>query len=526
MWVRNTLQNDEKFDLFCQLFRYPVKTNEVTGQIFDRLSRIFNSSNASFEYIFDSEEDRNDWDTYRRSVLQEPNVWQNEAWEYFKTDINSVLVVDMPEGGSKGRKNPYFYFVKIENIVNYSALPNGHMEWIVFRDGERLIMIDDECYCSFIDENGDIDDVKESRHGLGYCPAMFFGNTSISLSYPDVKSNPITKVLGTLDMYLFKVVCKQHLELYNSYPVMMSVEAECDYENELHEHCENGVLYKPDGTPATIEGGGIKKCPKCGDGRKLYGPGSHVSYPAPGKDITGEEVADMRNPVQLLDVAKDSLDYNVEECNRLREEIISTCCGTAGEILHSEALNETQVEGNFDIQTTILCRVKKAFEEAQKFVDDTICRLRYGDSFRSSTINYGTDFYFYSSTILRNQYTLAKTSGASESELDALYYRLIRAEYRNNPILQQRMKMLADIEPNMHLTRNEVSELYDKGVISDEDYLMKMNFTTYLHRYERENMDIMSLSEEIPYTKRIDMIIATIRSYAAADALKITKSNN
>ena len=77
-------------------------------------------------------------------------------------------------------------------------------------------------------------------------------------------------------------------------------------------------------------------------------------------------------------------------------------------------LNEQQIKANFESQSTVLNRVKKGFEAAQKFVDETVCRLRYGTMFVSAKINYGTEFYLSDATQLRERYKMAKESGASE----------------------------------------------------------------------------------------------------------------
>lgn len=46
-FVQNLLPHD-KFKIFRQLFRYPVKTNEICDTIFDKLSRIFDGRNPAF----------------------------------------------------------------------------------------------------------------------------------------------------------------------------------------------------------------------------------------------------------------------------------------------------------------------------------------------------------------------------------------------------------------------------------------------------------------------------------------------
>ena len=109
-FVSNLIPHD-KFKLFKEMFRYPLKTNEVTGICFDKLSRVFDGRNPAFEYDFASPEDRDDWEDYRRSRLHEPEIWHTEGWERFKTDINSVLVVDLPEHQDGERPEPYFYWL-------------------------------------------------------------------------------------------------------------------------------------------------------------------------------------------------------------------------------------------------------------------------------------------------------------------------------------------------------------------------------------------------------------------------------
>ena len=94
--VENIIPHD-KYKTFCSLMRFPVKTNEVLGVAFDKLSRIFDGRNPAFSYQFASTEQRDDWEWYRQEMLHEPNIWQTKGWDFFKTRINSVLVVDLPE---------------------------------------------------------------------------------------------------------------------------------------------------------------------------------------------------------------------------------------------------------------------------------------------------------------------------------------------------------------------------------------------------------------------------------------------
>ena len=127
-FVSDLIPND-KFKIFKTLFRYPVKTNEVTGIIFDKLSRVFDGRNPAYNYQFLNPEQRDDWEWYRQNILKEPAVWQTDGWEYFKTEINSVLVVDLAQeqDASDPYPQPYFYWLTVDNIIDFSALglPGG-----------------------------------------------------------------------------------------------------------------------------------------------------------------------------------------------------------------------------------------------------------------------------------------------------------------------------------------------------------------------------------------------------------------
>ena len=512
-WV-NTLIPSDKFQIFEALFQYPVKTNELTGIVFDKLSRIFDGRNPVYNYQFKSPANREDWEDYRIEQLNEPLVWQTDGWENFKTEINSVLVVDMPQevNSDDSKPQPYFYWLPIDQVIDYSV--NTHtqnMDYLVFKKGEDAIaVIDDESYRVYSVEKGDIgEEISNNPHDLGYCPARFFWNDPLSLTDPDVKVHPLSKELESLDWFLFFHTSKRHLDLYGSYPIYSGYESDCEYNNVLSgEECDGGHLRNKDGLYIFDKAGKLAKCPKCGD-KRIAGVGSFVTVPIPEQ---GE--VDLRNPVQVLTVDKTSLDYNVNEVKRLREEIINSVVGVDEGVVKEQAINEMQVSANFESMATILNRVKKGFEEAQDFVDEAVCRLRYGSDFISADINYGTEFYAQNSSELRDRYKTAKDSGASESELDAMREQLIETEYRHNPIQMQRMLILSQIEPFDHYSRTELINLLDKDIISQEDFVIKLNFSNFVNRFERENSNIIDFGLNLPYYERVKIISLKLKEYA------------
>ena len=530
-FVKNLL-TEQKFDMFRTLFRYPIVTSPVCELVFKKLSRIFDGQNPTFDYLFYDSSDAADWEAYRFQHLDEPEVWEEKAWKYFKTEINSILVCDLPREQRSEKPEPYFYWVRIEDVIDFEAESDGQMRFVVFKSfagedesGKRrynVVVIDDDRYRVY-DESilqpstaaneGFPAPLADNPHDLGYCPAHWFWNDAIDLTEPDVKESPLTGQLEHLDWYAFFATSKKHLDLYGSYPIYSGYEEECDYADPTNgTKCDHGYLRGADGQWLIDRNGNREKCPKCGK-NPLDGAGNYVTVPVPGKDWAGNDIPDMRNPIQMLTVDVKSLDFNVNEQERLRDLIINSVVGNDESLINEEAVNEKQVDAGFESQTNVLFRLKKGFEKIQKWADSTCCRLRYGAGFIDCNINYGTRFFLQSVAELWKNYKDAKEQGASEAVLDAIYDQIIVTEYRTNPQQMRRMRILGDLEPYRHLTREEVKALYDAKVIDEATLKEKMLFSDLVKRFERENINVLEFGEGMPYDKKIEKIAETLKSY-------------
>lgn len=519
-WVRGLLPAD-KFNTFVQLFKFPLPTVSLVEDIYRELERVFHSRNASSSYRFTDTRLEEDWAEYRKERLGEPGIWRSVGWRKMQVSPNSVLVVDMPEDRPGGRPEPYFYWLEPEDIVDYetSAADPNMFSWIVFRQpGQRLAVFDDTRIRVFQTDRDGMkleSELSNSEHGLGYCPARFFWTPKLNEKNPDIKKNPITKELSNLDWYLFFSLSKRHLDLYAPYPIYSAYEADCDFENnDTGEYCDGGFLRSAETNQFTLlPDGTVKKCPCCSE-KRIAGPGSFLEVPVPN---AAEGIADMRSPVQITSIDKDALDYNVDECVRLKDEIIVSVTGSGGTVSEKEAINETQVAANFESKTSVLNALKTSFELAQQFVDDTVCRLRYGREFISSSVSWGTEFYVFTVDELYKKYAKAKENGASDMELDAISQQILEVEYRNNPLVLQRMLILRQLEPYAHKTLDELSGLYDKGLVSRQSVMLKVNFSSYVNRFERENINIVEFGSSLPMRERIETIKEKLLEYVQDD---------
>ena len=114
---------------------------------------------------------------------------------------------------------------------------------------------------------------------------------------------------------------------------------------------------------------------------------------------------------------------------------------------------------------------------------------------------------------LYSKYKQAKENGASNSELDAISQQILEVEYRNNPLVLQRMLILKQLEPYAHKTLDEVLKLYDKGLLDEKLVRLKINFTTLIERFERENINIIEFASNKPLRQKIDIITNKLLEY-------------
>lgn len=515
-FVKSQLPED-KFLTAINNLKFPLPTNSITKSIFVKLSKLFDGRNPAFNYQFHNTQERDDWEWYRQEVLDEPNLWSQKAWRFFQTEINCVMVVDMPEEYDTTDRypQPYSYFVPISDVISYSVNDKSKcMNWIIFKNDKRVIVIDGETYRTFEWDGKEVKMLSENAHGLGYCPAKFLWNEPLSLSLPDIKESPLSKKLSALDWYLFKSLGVKHLDTYASYPIYSAYEEECDYVDNEGNACHKGHLQKPDGSFLTDVSGNLVVCPLCHGKKQLAGAGSFISVPIPT-----EGQPDLRHPVDITTIDEKSLKYNVGELERLERDIISACVGVDNTIINETSLADKQVDATYESKDAVLNRIKKGFEEAQEWHDSTCCRLRYGSSFISASVNYGNEFYTLTPEVLRKRYNEAKEGGASESELDALRQQLLETQYRHNPTQLQRMVILNDLEPLRHKTFDEVERLRENGLVSKEVAILKSDFSAFISRFERENDNILEFGVNIPYSEKINNIYKTLISYAEQRAV-------
>lgn len=513
-FVRGLLPLD-KYNVFQQLIRFPLVTTDLVDTVYTELERIFKPKNAFFDYQFTDNTARTDWEQYSKDVLNEPKIWHEVGWEKLKNRPNGFVVVDMkPERDSDNKLMPYFYWLDLRFVVDYWLNGPDELAYIIFWQTNTTMAYIDGTSWQIFEVAEDLRVIREldkKDHSLNYCPVTFFWHTPITEDKPGIKKAPIVKELANLDWYLFFSTSKKHLDLYAPYPIYSAYEADCNFENnETGEYCDGGFIRNADGQYKVSPSGLYEKCPICSE-KRVVGPGSFLEVPVPN---TNEGIVDMRNPVQITEIDEKSLNYNVKECERLKIEILNSLVGTDGDVSNVEAFNESQIAARFESRAAVLNQIKSQFEKTQRFVDTTICKLRYGQQFIAADINWGTEFYLYTASDLYKQYETAKKAGLPNTVLQSILDQITEVECNDNPIEKQRLILLKQLEVYPTLTTEEVMSLFEKNAIDIGTLNLKLNFTHYISRFEREYGDITEYNVGATLTTRINKITEILKQYA------------
>lgn len=517
----------DKFKLFRVLFQFPIATNEITETIYESLEKVYDGKDAYKQHIFVNTDFEADYEDYRSNKLKADEFWRERAFDLSKVHVNGFIVVDMPSDQTTERPEPYFYFQPIAGASDFSYDKEGKVEWLFLEPDEkkdiekkRLIVYDDERYRVFrIDKNKNIEGEAETdnEHFLGYCPVSFFWGERLKTDEPALKKSAISNQISRLFWYLLFETGKKHLDLFGPFPIYSGYEQDCDFENEENgDYCDGGFLKKADDTYYVSRDDTLKPCPVCHH-RRLGGWGAFVDVPLPSQE---NNYTDLRNPVAMVPVDRGSLDYNVEEVERIKNSIIKAAAGIGAEDKMDKAYNKDQIRSVNEGRRNIIMSLKKNYERIEEWTDATLCRLRYRENFLGNKIFYGSDFYWYTADELTTQYDNAKKAGASDTRLDHILDQIIEVQNRGNASARTRALILKEVEPYRHQTRDEVLRMKSEGFGNMESIAIKLNFSTFVSRFERENTDLVTFGSALSFDRRIDIINNTLKKYAKDELIK------
>ena len=511
-WVESLLGAEDKIAAYRQLLLPPLSSVDLTTEISTKLSKIFDGRDPAYRAVFTADNLEEDWLQYREEQLV--GLWKSQAWQYYKESPNCVCVIDLAREAETPRAAPYVAFIDLDCLIDYKVNSNDDFEYVIFKEGNELFAYDDSSYRVFdLGEDGDYDSmtlIVEQAHDLGYCPARWLIKKSLNTQERHIKANAIAPYLGALDFYLFFSTSKRHLDLYVPYPIFWFFGADCDYQETSRDGtmiytCKSGLLTY-NNTAVRRSNGEVAHCPQCSK-KRLHGPGTIIEVDPPTYQNEG---TDLRNPIGIVNADTSSLQYNVTEEDRLADKLTYMVTGDQGAPINDQAVNEKQVGAIHENRTKALNEVKEPLEATQQWAEQTMCLLRYGQQFVSLSISYGTQYYLSTPDELLDRYQKARKDGADDLTLDQLLKEYHETKYRHNPRQTARVNLITQLDPYRHMTKAEVRSMYERNLIDYQSWYLKMNFSTLIAQFERQNGPITRFGSSLPPDRRVDMIRETI----------------
>lgn len=498
-WSNNVITAKDKFEQFNWLLTFPLKSNEVVDSIADEYAKVFNSQNAFIGWDFSDSNLEQEYTEYSKGY---EHFWRKDVFSAMMSAINSIVVIDMPV--YQDEVKPYYYLLPIERVIDVRTDRDGKIEYLIFCEGygveEKIVVIDDQSYRVYKRNDDKLIKQTENSHPLGYTPASFMWNDALSAETPIIKQAPISSILGDLDTYLFQHTCKKCLDIYASFPIYWSYSNKCKVEG-----CNSGFIKRP--STVVVGDFWMERCPAC-EKNSLVGPGSNLQVDAP-RDSSSP---DLREPAGIISVDRNSLDYNVDETDRLKYEIIASATGKLNEKYRSTgAMNEDQVHSNYVSQTNILMWIASNYEKIHKFVIDTTAKLMYGDRYIGCVVSYGTDFYLQDQNTVTEEYTTAKDAGMPMYILQAKRNQVDELQSKNNPQERQRLYILRQLEPYQDISMDALVTMPN---VDSNLFVIKLNFTTFVNRFELEYGNIVEWGSKLDLKTKIDRINIIFNQYA------------
>ena len=509
--MRDTL-TDKKADRISDFISYPLSIVDISDNILTEGGKVFDSKNAFMDVSSDNDI-RNE---YIQSVLGKMGLFpwiRSHGMDVLNNQANSCVVVDFDDG------EPYLIYVELNRLIDFGLRNKvGELEYIAFLHSTEEVgedkyyyysVYDDTTYWVFMGKNGDTSKLElvSSRPNLsGRCPGRMFLSESLTGGFN--RRIPISTSLSKMSEWQRFDVFKTYADYYYPFPVIEKVKENCSADG-----CVDGKIligetsYDEDGVKFTKPL--YDDCAVCKGRSDIIGPGLIIEL----QPRAMKEDPDYSGDFKMITPDVTSLKYIKDKLQELTDNIIYNSVGY-NELLNSEAVNESQIQGSLESKTNVLLRLKINFDILHKWIINQIVLGTYGDiTDVSINVNYGTEFYVYTEAEIQAVFDNAKKSQLPLSEVSEVYLQLIDTKYKGNPDKILRALMLYNIDPLPFDDWDKVKQKYDSGMLTDEKFELKANFTNLVARFERENAPITKFGIKLDFDKRIDKILETIKTY-------------
>jgi len=504
-YIADIAQNDDKFELFQQLIKYPLVSTSLTNNIYRRFKKVFYGADSRKDFVFKNDSNKTDFLSY---ISKYKNYFVEQGFKYFKLSPNGFVCIDYSLEQKGNLPEPIIDFIDVINVHDASVNVDASVNWIIIDLGNQVFKLIDSEKFALIDNKGNVlldsdGEEKVVYHGLNYTPVRQFWTSNINNTDPFLKDVPLNASLGDCDFLLTADVGKENVDLYAKYPFLSVLEDDETYEE--YEQTQNVNTQLSSNGQGYINGGvnfntsnyvldnnnnnGLEpnyyNRPYQEKNKKNFRLfGSIISRRPPKEGET-----DIPTPLEIITPDVNILKHLTQDVEYREGKIYANTIGSPQQTEGNDsAKNEKQVNSQYEGQLDVILEIKKNFEALEEWVYKTIALMRYENAEVEININYGTRFFLKSVDELEQELKVAKEIGASEGFILSLIEEIIDTKYKNSPSEAKKQKILLALDPFPSMSIMEIAELIKAGVpIDPNDLTLKANFGNLVGELERLN---------------------------------------
>lgn len=514
-WVKDILKNEEKFERFKQLLRFPLPSSRMIDKASDEYLKSFAAEDKYVDMEFSTDELKVDGLEYLKAIRFDSFLQKNLFNQQLQASA-AVWVVDLPaEPNLEGYAKPIPLLRPFGDLIDLGWDLLGQITYVIFQleplkddDGKilakRWAVLDDESYRVFVEQNGENEPTLtvNNLHNLGRVPAGFIWSDRLDNRNPLRVQSPLHALFSDLDYYVAGWVFRQHADLYASFPILWSYKSNCKYETTQGEPCNNGKVTIRGTDDAGKQYEHVVDCPACSK-KKPIGPGSHLQPPKP----IDRESADLREPAGFINAERELLDYLAEKLQAAEDDLREALTGDTNDVDQTgQPVNQDQVQARFEARKAILSYWAREIEATHEDLLSVLLALRYGDQFIKCNANYGTEFHLLSAAQVIADYDAARKAGLPTYQLMARRQRIDKLLAGTSESAQYKTWLMSELEPYPDLQLAQVPA-------GSDVWELKANFSQYIGRFEREFMSLEIFGKTVSIDARINAISQTLYKY-------------
>ena len=505
-YIADIAQNDEKFELFQQLIKYPLVSTSLTNNIYRRFKKVFYGADSRKDFVFKNDNNKTDFLSY---ISKYKTYFVEQGFKYFKLCPDGFMCIDYPTEQEGNLPEPYMQFIDIKNVHDACVNNDASVNYIIIDIGNEKYKLIDSVKFAIVDNKGNfvLDDEGEEKvlyHNLGYTPVRQFWTSNINNSNPFLKDVPLNSSLGELDFLISADVGKENVDLYAKFPFLSVLEDDETYED--YEQTENVDTNLTGNAEAGYNYRGVNVNNNNNyviDGNNSYNglEPNYFNRPYQNKDKKSMRLAgtivsrrppkegetDIPTPLEIITPDTAILEHLISDIEYRENKIYQNTVGSPQQTEgNNQAKNEKQVQSQYEGQLDVILDIKKNFEALEEWCLKTIALMRYEGEDVVININYGTRFFLKSVDELEQELQTAKEVGASEGFILSLIEEIIDTKYKNSPSEAKKQKILLALDPFPSMSIMDIAELLKAGIpIDTDDLTLKTNFGSLIGELER-----------------------------------------